>query len=60
MRTKAKLPEPSVNALLADTSTALLAGTPCLDRETIETHSFSLSDFNLKHEIIYTTYKANV
>jgi hypothetical protein len=28
MRTKDKLPEPSVNALLADSSTALLAGTP--------------------------------
>jgi hypothetical protein len=27
MRTKVKLPEPFVNALLADTSTALLAGT---------------------------------
>jgi hypothetical protein len=26
MRAKAKLPEPSVNVLLADTSTALLAG----------------------------------
>jgi hypothetical protein len=60
MRTKAKLSEPSVNALLADTSTALLAGTLGSDRETIETHSFFLSDFKLKHEIIYTTYKANV
>jgi hypothetical protein len=47
MRTKYKLLEPYVNALLADTSTALLAGTPCSNRETIETHSFSLSDFKL-------------
>jgi hypothetical protein len=60
MRTKATLSEPFVNALLADNSTALLAGTLCSDRETIETHSYFLSDFKLKHEIIYTTYKANV
>jgi hypothetical protein len=60
MRTKAKLPEPFVNALLADTSTALLAGILGSNRETIETHSFFLSDFKIKHEIIYTTYKENV
>jgi hypothetical protein len=46
MRTKATLSEPSVNALLADTSTALLAGISGSDRETIETHSYFLSDFN--------------
>jgi hypothetical protein len=48
---------PSVNALLADNSTALLAGISCSDRETIETHFFFLSDFKLKHEITYTTIK---
>jgi hypothetical protein len=60
MRMKAKLPEPFVNALFADTSTALLAGILGSNRETIETHFFFLSDFKLKHEIIYTAYKANV
>jgi hypothetical protein len=58
MRTKAKLSEPSVNALLADTSTALLAGISGSNRETIETHSITLSDFKLNHEIIYTAYKS--
>jgi hypothetical protein len=38
MKTKVTLSEPFVNALLADTSTALLAGTLGSDRETIETH----------------------
>jgi hypothetical protein len=46
MRTKATLSEPSVYALLADTSTALLARISGSDRETIETHSYFLSDFN--------------
>jgi hypothetical protein len=54
MRTKVTLSEPSVDALLADN----FYYTPCRnsrsDRETIETHSFFLSDFKLKHEIIYT------
>jgi hypothetical protein len=54
---KCYLSEPSVNALLADTSTALLAGISGSDRETIETHSYFLSDFNLEHEIIYTAYQ---
>jgi hypothetical protein len=57
MRTKAKLPEPYINALLADSSTALLVELSGSSRETIETHSFFLSDFNLKYEIIYITYK---
>jgi hypothetical protein len=60
MRTKVTLSEPFVNALLVDTSTALLAGILGSNRETIETHFIILSDFKLKHEIIYTTYKANV
>jgi hypothetical protein len=38
---------PSVNALLADNSTALLAGISGSNRETIETHSFFLSDSKL-------------
>jgi hypothetical protein len=46
MRKKVTLSEPSVNALLADTSTALLEGTLGLDRETIETHSYFPSNFN--------------
>jgi hypothetical protein len=46
MRTKVISIEPSVNALLADNSTALLAGISGSNRETIETHSFFLSDFN--------------
>jgi hypothetical protein len=37
---------PSVNALLAENSTALLAGISGSIRETIETHSLFLSDFN--------------
>jgi hypothetical protein len=60
MRTKETLYEPPINALLADTSTALLAGTLGSNRETIETHFIILSQFKLKHEIIYRTYKANV
>jgi hypothetical protein len=60
MRTKETLSKPFVNTLLADNSTALLAGTFGSDRETIETHSIFLPDFKLKHEIIYTAYKANV
>jgi hypothetical protein len=43
---KCYLSETSVNALLVDTLTALLAGILGSDRETIETHSLSLSDFN--------------
>jgi hypothetical protein len=58
MKKKPKLPEPPVNTLLADTSTALLAGILGSDRETIETHFLSLSDFRLKHEIIYPAYQS--
>jgi hypothetical protein len=43
-----------------DTSTPLLAGILGSDKETIETHSLSLSDFKLNHEIIYIAYKTNV
>jgi hypothetical protein len=46
MRTKETLSETSIYTLLADTSTALLAGISGSDRETIETHSYFLSDFN--------------
>jgi hypothetical protein len=34
-----------------------LQESPGSDRETIETHSISPSDFRLKHEITCTTYK---
>jgi hypothetical protein len=60
MRTKATLSEPFVNALLARQFDCTPCRNPCSDRETIETHSYFLSDFKLKHEIIYTTYKTNV
>jgi hypothetical protein len=46
MRQKLSLSEPSVNALLAENSTALLARISGSNRETIETHFISLSDFN--------------
>jgi hypothetical protein len=60
MRTKETLSEPSVNALLADTSTALLAGISGSDRETIETHSYFLSDFNSNMKSYTQAYKENV
>jgi hypothetical protein len=52
MRAKATLSEPLVNTLFA--------GTLGSYRETIETHSYFLSDFKLNYEIIYTTHKENV
>jgi hypothetical protein len=39
-------------------STAHLAGNPYSNRETIETHSISPSDFSLNHEITYTAHKS--
>jgi hypothetical protein len=58
MKTKVTISEPFVNALLADTSTALLVGTLGSDRETIETHFIIFSDFKLKHELIYIAYRS--
>jgi hypothetical protein len=60
MRTKATLSEPFVNALLADNSTALLAGTLVQIEKQLKLIPTSFQTSNSKHEIIYTTYKANV
>jgi hypothetical protein len=60
MRTKVTLSEPFVNALLADTSTALLAGTLAQIEKQLKLIPFSSQTSNFKHEIIYTAHKANV
>jgi hypothetical protein len=60
MRTKATLSEPFVNALLADNSTALLAGTLVQIEKQLKLIPTSFQTSNSKHEIIYTAYKANV
>jgi hypothetical protein len=60
MRTKAKLPEIFVNALLANTSTALLAGTLVQIEKQLKLIPSSFQTSNSKHEIIYTAYKENV
>jgi hypothetical protein len=60
VRTKTKLSELFVNALLADTSTALLAGTLAQIEKQLKLIPTSFQTSNSKHEIIYTTYKKNV
>ena len=56
MRTKSKLPESFVNALLADTSTALLAGTLAqIEKQLKLIPSTSFQTSISTHEIIYTT-----
>jgi hypothetical protein len=60
MRTKAILSEPFVNALLADTSTALLAGTLAQIEKQLKLIPSPFQTSNSKHEIIYIAYKANV
>jgi hypothetical protein len=57
MRQNLSLSKPSINALLADNSTALLAGISGSNREAIGTHSFFPSDFKLNHEITYIVVK---
>jgi hypothetical protein len=67
MRTKANLSEiletkplnPFVNALLADNSIALLAGTLAQIEKQFETHflTLSLSDFKHNPEIIHTQHR---
>jgi hypothetical protein len=57
---KSYLSEPFVNALLADTSTALLAGTLVQIEKQLKLIPSSFQTSISKHEIIYTTYKANV
>jgi hypothetical protein len=61
MRTKAKLPESFVNALLADISTALLAGTLSQIEKQLKLIPLPFPlRFQTQHEIIYTTHKENV
>jgi hypothetical protein len=60
MREKSTLSEPFVNALLADNSTALLAGTLVQIEKQLKLIITSFQTSNSKHEIIYTTYKSNV
>jgi hypothetical protein len=58
-RIKATLSEPFVNALL-DNLTTLLAGTFVQIEKQLRLIPTSFQTSNSKHEIIYTTYKANV
>jgi hypothetical protein len=60
MKTKAISSEPFINALLADTSTALLVGTLAQIEKQLKLIPSSSQTSNSNHEIIYTAYKENV
>jgi hypothetical protein len=60
MRTIAIPPEPSINVLLVDTSTALLAGTLAQIEKQLKLIIFSSQTSNSNHEIIYIGCKANL